>query len=100
MAVVLQKSEILTRIEKNRERLRSLGVQRLGLFGSYLRGEAEPGSDVDLLVRLDTPSFDAYMDTKFLLEDAFGLPVDLVMEGALKPALEHVRDEAAYVSGF
>lgn len=97
---MLHKDEILNRLEENRDRLHSLGVRRLGLFGSYLRGEAEPGSDVDLLVRLNRPSFDAYMDTKFLLEDLFGVRVDLVMEGALKPALDHVLEEASYVSGF
>jgi hypothetical protein len=51
-------------------------------------------------VGLERPSFDDYMDTKFFLEELFGRDVDLVTEEALKPALQHVRREAAYAAGF
>lgn len=56
--------------------------------------------DLDFLVELRRPSFDDYMETKFFLEDLFGRPVDLVTDKALKPALQHVRTEAAYAAGF
>ena len=100
MGARLDRDEILRRIEDHAGRLRELGVRRLGLFGSYLHGRPRPGSDVDLLVRFDRPSFDAYMDTKFFLEDLLETPVDLVSEAALKPALRYVRDEAAYAAGI
>ena len=75
------------------------GVKSLGLFGSMARGEASPGSDVDILVEFDAPSFDHYMDLKFYLEERLGRPVDLVLKGSLKPALRErilreVRDVA------
>jgi predicted nucleotidyltransferase len=35
------------------EALRGLGVASLSLFGSTVRGEARPDSDVDLLVEVD-----------------------------------------------
>lgn len=75
------------------------GVKSLGLFGSIARGEASPGSDVDILVEFKAPSFDHYMDLKFYLEERLGRPVDLVLKGSLKPALRErilreVRDVA------
>lgn len=76
---------------------RRFGVLRIGLFGSFVRGDAQPGSDIDLLVEMDAPTFGAYMDVKFLLEDRFGRPVDLVLTDSLKPRLKPlVLDEVVY----
>jgi predicted nucleotidyltransferase len=47
-------------------------VRFLALFGSTARDEASVESDVDLLVDLEPPTFDRYMDVKFLLEDRLG----------------------------
>lgn len=44
----------------------------LALFGSTARDEASVESDVDLLVDLEPPTFDRYMDVKFLLADRLG----------------------------
>lgn len=63
------------------------GVTSIGLFGSWARGEASAASDVDLLVEFERPSFDAYMDLKFYLEDLLQKRVDLVLRRALKPLL-------------
>ncbi len=75
------------------------GIRSIGLFGSWARGEASDASDVDLLVDFDRPSFDAYMDLKFYLEDLLQRRVDLVLRRALKPLLRdrilgEVRDVA------
>jgi hypothetical protein len=98
--VELNRETILRTLEEHRSELQRLGVQRLGLFGSYLQGQPRSGSDVDLLVRFDRPSFDSYMDTRFLLERLLDREVDLVTEEALKPAVRHVREQAAYVPGL
>ena len=63
------------------------GIKSLGVFGSIVRGEDSPQSDVDVLVEFQTPSFDRYMDLKFHLEELLGRTVDLVLEESLKPAL-------------
>lgn len=97
---VQHREEILRLLRDRAPALRRLGVRRLALFGSHLHGTARPDSDVDLLVRFERPSFDASMDAKFLLEETLGRRVDLVTEGALKPALRHVRDEALDVAAF
>ena len=92
--------KIIQTLEHESARLRKrFGVKSLGLFGSIARGDASPGSDVDILVEFDAPSFDHYMDLKFYLEERLGRPVDLVLKGSLKPALRErilreVRDVA------
>ena len=68
-------------------------VRRIGLFGSYVRGEARPGSDIDALVEIESVTFDRYMDLKFYLEELFQLPVDLVLADNVKPRLKPYIDE-------
>lgn len=65
------------------------GVAKIGIFGSFSRGEERPDSDVDVLVtfRKGKETFNNYMDCKFYLEDLFGRKVDLVMNGAIKKRL-------------
>jgi predicted nucleotidyltransferase len=98
--MTLNRETILKTLEEHRQELRRLGVRRIGLFGSYLHDHPRDGSDLDFLVRFARPSFDDYMDTKFFLQELFAHDVDLVTEEALKPALDHVRREAAYALGF
>ena len=74
---------------------RSYTVRRIGLFGSCARGDQQEGSDVDVLVEFDEPTFDHYMDLKFRLEEAFGRQVDLVLADTVKPRLKPVVDKEA-----
>ena len=62
------------------------GVGSLGLFGSYVRREAGPASDLDVLVRFHrTPGLIRFVELENYLSDLLGIPVDLVMADALKP---------------
>lgn len=73
-----------------------LGVAGLAVFGSVARGEAAPGSDVDILVDFDGPAdFDRFMDLKERLEAALGVRVDLVTRKALRPALRDAIEREA-----
>jgi uncharacterized protein len=92
---------VLQQLEENRDKIRSFGVKRLGLFGSCARGEATQSSDLDFVVELEKKSFDAYMDLKDFLEDLFGCKVDLVMKDAIKPRLrEPILRETIYAQGL
>ena len=72
------------------------GVTRLALFGSLARDEAQPGSDVDVMVTFDGPSTSQrYFGVQFYLEDALGRPVDLVTEKALRPELKPFIEQEA-----
>ena len=93
--------KILKILEKNREILKQFGVQKLGLFGSAVRGEESADSDLDFLVEFEKKSFDRYMDLKFLLEELFQRPVDLVLADNLKPRLRpYILNEVIYAQGL
>jgi predicted nucleotidyltransferase len=93
--------EILEVLTRHRDELRSLGVQTIGLFGSYSRGDAGPDSDIDILVTFDKPSFRNYATLNNLLEDIFGCKVDLVPEKSIRPALRpHILKDAIYATGI
>lgn len=95
------KSDILKLLQVNRERIRRFGVKELGIFGSFAREEQTAGSDVDILVDLENKTFDAYMGLLFFLEELFGLKVDLVMKGTIKPRIrERILSETVYVEGL
>lgn len=95
------KQKILTTLETYRPWLQTQGVCKLGLFGSFVRGTANPESDMDFLAEFESPSFDTYMETKFFLEDLFECDVDLVLESTLKPRLRpYILAEVAYVAGL
>ncbi|MDD4094502.1 MAG: nucleotidyltransferase family protein, partial [Methanothrix sp.] len=53
-------------------------VKRIGLFGSFARGEEKDTSDVDIMVEFEEPTFDNFMKLSFFLEDIFGRRVELV----------------------
>lgn len=90
---MLAKESIVSELRKRRRELASrFGVKRIGLFGSYVRGEAVEASDIDFLVEFDTITFDRYMDLKFFLEELFSHSVDLVTSDAVKPRLQPYID--------
>lgn len=82
------KNDVLEYLNAEKDRfLRQYGVECIGLFGSLARNDCHTSSDIDILVRFNKPTFDAYMDLKFEIEDHFGVPVDLVMQDCLKPRI-------------
>lgn len=93
----LTKQDVAERLEEAREQIRALGVLRIALFGSVVRGEARVDSDVDLLVRFDPErkTFRNFMDLCFLLEDLLQRRVEVVTTEALSPFIgPHILREA------
>lgn len=61
-------------------------VKALGLFGSVVRSETGPESDLDVLVEFDEPpTFFQFIELEDRLSEYLGMKVDLVMKSALKP---------------
>ncbi len=81
--------EILCVLGEHRDELRTqYAVRSLGVFGSYVRGEATGDSDLDVLVEYDRPpSLFQFVCLQRQLCDLLGVPVDLVMKSALRPAI-------------
>ncbi len=65
-------------------------VDKIGLFGSYARGEDTEQSDVDILVDFSQPVGWEFIDLKEYLEEIIGKRVDLATMGALKRRLKDV----------
>ena len=63
------------------------GVRSMGIFGSYVRGQQAPDSDLDLLVEFDDRplSLFDFVRLENELSDALNVKVDLVERRALKP---------------
>ncbi len=96
----MSKQDILEIIRQTRPELAArFGVDRLGLFGSYVRGQEKRRSDIDLLVSFgrDIDLFE-FLDLKEFLQERLHHKVDLVMDSALKPAIgQRIRAEVEYV---
>ncbi len=77
------------------------GVKSVSLFGSYSKGNAVPGSDVDLVVekgRLRT--LFELCGFRLAVEDALGCSVDLVTSDASDPVfLEMIRKDEVVLYG-
>lgn len=79
-------------VQFDRKRLAALcrrhDVTQLRIFGSASRGEAGPGSDIDLLVDFRSPKgFFELLRLEDELEAFFGRPVDVITEPGLSPYL-------------
>jgi hypothetical protein len=100
MAYVAWTAEsILQTLAAHRETLYRLGARKLGLFGSYARGEQMPDSDMDFVVTLARPSFDDFMDIQLFLENLFRCKIDLGLESSLKPEIRlDVMKDILYVT--
>ena len=93
--------KILATLSANEAKIKSFGVRSLSLFGSSIRGEETPASDLDFIVEFQNKSFDSYMDLKLFLEDLFGRPVDLVLADGIKPRLRAaILREAIHAPGL
>jgi predicted nucleotidyltransferase len=98
---ISKKHEIFDTLRQSRSHLKALGVKRIGLFGSFVRGEQRVDSDIDLLVEFepDRKSFDTFMELSFFLEDALQHQIELVTLESLSPYLgPHILKEVEYAA--
>ncbi|MBI5896306.1 MAG: nucleotidyltransferase family protein [Desulfobacterales bacterium] len=94
------KQAIINIIEASKPELAErYGVKQVGLFGSFIRGQENPSSDIDILVSFsrDIDLFE-FIDLRDYLESKLRAKVDLVMASALKPAIgRRILKEVQYV---
>ena len=98
--IVRKRENVWLLLQRHSSAFRELGVKRLGLFGSFARGEQTDESDVDILVEFEPgrKTFDNFVRTASLLEDSLGRRVELVTPEALSPYLRpHILREVEYV---
>jgi hypothetical protein len=89
---MLNRIEILNFLKENKELFQNkYGIQRMGLFGSYARGEQTDQSDVDIIIDMDLGTeniFDKRMQLKDELKKHFSKDVDVCHERAIKPVFK------------
>jgi hypothetical protein len=99
--IIRTKQDVLKILHQNRDRLKTLGVRKIGLFGSFVRGEQHPDSDIDLLVEFEAgkKTFDAFMELSFFLEEVFQRRIELVTVESLSPYIgPHILKEVEYAA--
>ena len=76
-----------------------IGIERIGLFGSFARNEAGPNSDIDIIVTLTKPNLFLYSTITRQLETVFGRHVDLISSKSHLPESfrNRLEKEVVYV---
>ena len=76
-----------------------IGIERIGLFGSFARNEAGPNSDIDIIVTLTKPDLFLYSTITRQLETVFGRHVDLISSKSHLPESfrNRLEKEVVYV---
>lgn len=101
MEPILDKKSILRILHSHKSELKSFGVDKIGLFGSYNTNNTHPNSDIDFLVELkkEKKTFKNFMALIYFLESLFQKKVDLVTEQSLSPHIgPHILNSVEYVS--
>ena len=77
---------------------RKYPVSRLGVFGSYARGEATEKSDIDIAVDISGPMGLNFVAMAYEIEDLFGIKTDVAPKRAIKKDyLDYVEKDIVYV---
>ena len=96
----MNKEQALQILRDNRTILtETYGVRRIGLFGSIVRNQLNPESDIDIVVEIEKEKkkLHNFLALRKYLENQLGRPVDLGIESALKPVIrDAVQNEIAY----
>jgi predicted nucleotidyltransferase len=94
----MNRVEAITRLREHADAIRALGATSLYLFGSAVRDEARPDSDLDLFVDYDPDKKFSLFDLvgiKHFLEDELRLPVDVTTRDSLHPMLREDIEKSA-----
>jgi len=95
-----KKEEVISVLkEKRSDLIQKYHITRIGIFGSVIRDEAGPGSDIDILVDFsDDASLLDHSGLKIYLEKIFGEPVDVVPERAIRAELRNpILSDVVYI---
>lgn len=98
--ISLKKSAVLDILRKYKEQnTEKYGITKLGLFGSYARGEQTPSSDIDICVSIEPPSLFKLGGIHSDLKELFNKEIDLVsLTGTLKPDfINELNNDVIYV---
>jgi hypothetical protein len=100
-------SKLIEQILQLKKKFESDGFIIEGVFGSYVRGENKPDSDIDLLIELNDEFKDKYKgfiairrldEISRFISEYLQIEADLVQKSTLNPiARKYILSEMAYV---
>ena len=98
----MKKSNVIDYLSSHKKEFEEkFGVVKLGLFGSYARGEENDNSDIDILVELKqglSNINEKKQELKNIIEKEFGKKVDIAREKYLRPIVkDEILKEVTYV---
>ena len=93
----MTRDEIVTTVRKNAEAIKAEGVTKLAIFGSRVRGDNRPDSDIDILVEVAPDvSFSLLnlIGVQHIIGDATGLQAQATMRRSIPPRVaERIADD-------
>jgi predicted nucleotidyltransferase len=95
------KEQIFRLIQSNSQQIRSFGINKIGLFGSFVKNQNTDNSDIDFIVEFETEkkSYKSFIRLAFFLEELLGRKVDLLTNKSLSPYLgPQILNETEYVT--
>jgi hypothetical protein len=97
----MTRDEIIATIRDNAAALRAEGVTKLAIFGSRVRGDNRPDSDIDVLVEVKPDASFSLLNligVEHIIGDATGLPAQATMRRSIPPRFaERIADDIVEV---
>ena len=94
------KNKIIEYLKNHKQEFnQKFGITKIGLFGSYARGDASANSDIDLIIDINAKNiYEKKSQLKKILENEFHTKIDIAREKYLKPlAKNEILKEVLYV---
>jgi uncharacterized protein len=97
----MTRNEIIEKIRNNAEALKAEGVTKLAIFGSRVRGDNRPDSDLDVLVEVAPDASFSLLNligVQHIIGDATGLQAQATMRRSIPPRFaERIADDIVEV---
>ncbi|AZV22556.1 MULTISPECIES: nucleotidyltransferase domain-containing protein [unclassified Mesorhizobium] len=94
----MSRNEVIKRLQRNADAIKGMGATSLYLFGSILRGDAGPDSDLDLFIDYDPARRFSLIDLvgiKQFLEEKMSAEIDITTRDSLNPILKADIEQSA-----
>lgn len=97
---LIDKNIVFKILKENKAKISDCGIKKIGLFGSYIRGEQKKESDIDFLVEFHKgkKNYRNFIQINELMKKLFNKKVDIITEESLSPYIgPYIKKEVKYV---
>lgn len=99
-APVQNKINLIRLLEEHKSEILVYGIERIGLFGSFVRNQAHEKSDIDFVVEFKQgqKNYDNFIGLAYYLEDLLGRKIELLTPKSMSPYIgPEIMKEVEYV---